>query len=583
MTKEENRDYEGNSILRLEFNKDNEHCGVEFDETDDVIDFTAVEYEILPPVDTTDKRQIEIYKELEEVNDRLDIINQRVCELNTDIDRFTNQANWVDYTIAVACGILTGLVDVTWVQEFSMERGEAFSHEKINDFVIKTAQNRKISEEIQKTKVRYKREEKKLNKEIIEEIKKNIKNEFNYKEKGEKKKQEILKKAIQFLEKYGAPSDSVTSDFGGGLQHHLRDFAHHPNIFGLCFSILSQFTELAYGTDKKGDFISVKIKNKNFIGKTPKEKFLFGVVFWFLHLASDMAGSHMNPGEGTGIPGPILSILKELSSLPIFKNKEEVNEFRIFISKAFNGTLLADTDELGKIIKESVTKVDLREEFAAFTEMSRQSIPVLLNEAMVRGLYFIHYLIVEIKKNGNKLKGINTEKIRPYKNRTIRRMITISTGTFMTIDLADAGIRAVSENGFTPAAIGAFVLRVNFVGVGRFAIAITSDIKMGAKKSKSVSEKIWLNNENLLLINSKVYYKQANVWITAENTSGSITKAYEAMEASAIETIRTLYEIQVKEKQISEGIIALRKDDEAYGKELARKMRRRSLGNGREC
>ena len=106
---------------------------------------------------------------------------------------------------------------------------------------------------------------------------------------------------------------------------------------------------------------------------------------------------------------------------------------------------------------------------------------------------------------------------------------------------------------------------------------------MGAKKSKSVSEKIWLNNENLLLINSKVYYKQANVWITAENTSGSITKAYEAMEASAIETIRTLYEIQVKEKQISEGIIALRKDDEAYGKELARKMRRRSLGNGREC
>lgn len=28
------------------------------------------------------------------------------------------------------------------------------------------------------------------------------------------------------------PSDGNTPDFGGGLQHHLRDFAHHPTIVG---------------------------------------------------------------------------------------------------------------------------------------------------------------------------------------------------------------------------------------------------------------------------------------------------------------------------------------------------------------
>lgn len=52
-----------------------------------------------------------------------------------------------------------------------------------------------------------------------------------------------LQGAIRYLEKFGAPSDSVYSDFGGALQHHLRDFAHHASIVGLIFSMLTQFTK----------------------------------------------------------------------------------------------------------------------------------------------------------------------------------------------------------------------------------------------------------------------------------------------------------------------------------------------------
>jgi len=33
-----------------------------------------------------------------------------------------------------------------------------------------------------------------------------------------------------------------TNDFGGGTVHRLRDFAHHPTIGGLAFSMLTQFT-----------------------------------------------------------------------------------------------------------------------------------------------------------------------------------------------------------------------------------------------------------------------------------------------------------------------------------------------------
>lgn len=54
---------------------------------------------------------------------------------------------------------------------------------------------------------------------------------------------------MAFLEKmFPIPSDGNTPDFGGGLQHHLRDFAHHPTMVGLMFSLLTQFTEKSYGT-----------------------------------------------------------------------------------------------------------------------------------------------------------------------------------------------------------------------------------------------------------------------------------------------------------------------------------------------
>ncbi len=58
------------------------------------------------------------------------------------------------------------------------------------------------------------------------------------------------------------------------------------------------------------------------IGRNVPEKIAFGTLFWAMHLVSDMAGSSSNPGKGTGIPGVVLSLLKELSSLPVFQDMQ---------------------------------------------------------------------------------------------------------------------------------------------------------------------------------------------------------------------------------------------------------------------
>lgn len=516
-------------LIKLEINDDNDITNEVYSD-ESLTDLKEIEFEMIAPVDFTDKRKVEIYKGINEIDERLAVIKQKVEELNTEIDNLTCHADGLDYTIAVASGIIAGAIDILYVGDFSLERGKEWSNDKVNNFVKDLA-----------------------------------------KKKGYEG--DDLKGAIRYLERYGTPSDSVTAEFGGGLQHHLRDFAHHPTPVGLIFSLLTQFTSMSYGTNTLGDFQVVPVKNKSFIGKNFPEKIIFGLVYWFLHMASDMAGSSNNPGKGTGLPGPILSLVKELSSLPIFKNSKTIQELRVNISKLFNGTLLAKRDENGKIMRDSNGKLlterfDLRAEMGVAHEIGRQAIPVVVNEALVRGFYFLRRLIQQLKEKDS-IKDIEWKKTLPFKNRTIVRMMTIASGTFTAIDLADAGIQAVIKSGgFNPATLGNFILRVNFVGVGRFAIAVSSDLTMGIKKSKKENERMRLRGEGLQLLNAKVFYKEADMWIVAESTNKAIEEVYGMMEKAAEEFVHAWGEIRGGSEKRRKYIEKIKEKDSDFSKEL---------------
>jgi len=444
-------------------------------------------------------RKSEIETELSEINNFLKINDEKLETLSSNIDYLTNHADKIDYIIAVASGVIAGIIDSFWVGEFNLNRGREWSNKKVNNIVVKIAQSQGYQ--------------------------------------GDK-----LDGAIRHLEKkFPLSSDSNTPDFGGGLQHHLRDFAHHPTIIGLLFSMLTQFTEKTYGTVTDGSFKIFEVNDKTFIGKNLPQKFLFGTVFWFFHLVSDMAGSSSNPGRGTGLPGPITSFAKELSSLPFFKNlKLGDNSFSVWVSKLFNGTLFAKRDSSGKLIKESVQGFDFRSEIGVISELGRQTLPVVLNECIVRGFYFIRRITFEIKNNDIKqisdLRNIDWKSTLPFRNRTIVRMLTISTSTFTAIDLVDAAIRSGVKNGppnINPLFLKDFILRVNFIGLGRFAIAVTTDISMAVKREKRTNERIIIMSQQLHLLNAKVFYLQANMWKAAESTAKTIEEAQIKMESMA--------------------------------------------------
>lgn len=112
--------------------------------------------------------------------------------------------------IALASGLLTGLIDVLFVGEFSIERAKQYGEKDVENIVKKTAKK------------------------------------FGYKGND-------IKGAIEHLEKkFPIAADSKIDDYGGAKQHHLWDFTHHFSILGLLCSVLTQFTGKVIGTNKEG-------------------------------------------------------------------------------------------------------------------------------------------------------------------------------------------------------------------------------------------------------------------------------------------------------------------------------------------
>jgi len=397
-----------------------------------------------------DNLQVELQQYNESTFNSVYDLDRIIYDLDSHVDLLSSQADKIDYLVSIGSGVLCGLLDIIWVGNFSLERGRNIASDEIDSFVTKTAKLLGC-------------------------------------------KNDDLVSAVKFLEKkFPIPSDGNTPDFGGGLQHHLRDFAHHPTIVGLMFSLLTQFTYKSYGTDVNGVFMIVDVPevSKAFIGNDVPSKILFGTITWFFHLVSDMAGSSNSVGKsgGTGIPGPLLALAKELSVLQIFKNiNVGDNTLSVFLSKLFNGTLLAKHDESGTIIKHTVLKFDLRGEIGLGVEIGRQAIPVIANECIVRSFYLIRRLALEIKENEisslKDFKKIDWGKVMPLNNPTITRMITIATGVFTTVDVGEAIITQK------------YWLSINYVGVGRFAVAIGEDVTWclkarSVKKIKKVYEDI---------------------------------------------------------------------------------------------
>ncbi|MBR2556723.1 MAG: hypothetical protein IKE94_17915 [Aeriscardovia sp.] len=386
-----------------------------------------------------------------------------------------------DYIVAACSGVLTAALDILLVGKITLKDANTWGTEHVNDFVLKAAR-----------KVGYKGDD--------------------------------LKKAVEFLEKkFPLAGDAAMNSFGGGLQHHLRDFSHHPTVIGLAFSLLTQFTGMCYGTDVTGCFIVVPVPEGRYIGKTTAEKLLFGTVYWMFHMISDMAGSSGSIGRrtsGTGIPGPMLSFMKEVSSMPFFnsvKDEKGVNEFSKWLSGLFNGTKTPDG-----------VKFDLRTELGLLYNQMIHSLPVIVNEIIVRGYYMVSRFCVELQdkniKSIKQLRKIDIRRIIPIKQRKLTRMLTISSGTFFTITTAVTVIRGVATENYAD-----IFINLNYVGIARFVIAVKDDFKYIVEDVKAFKQELLERQAR-----REKWYAEQNIGMSYFTLTGEQVRILESLKNQKI-------------------------------------------------
>ena len=492
-------------------------------------DDNQIEYSIIPYADlATGEAQVD--QLLQKNRQEIEEITKKMEDLKIDAD------TW-DYSIAALSGVLAGIIDILYVGELSfksIKECHEIGSEKTNDFVKKIAKT------------------------------------FGFKEKPELSDEDNLKRAIDHLEKispFAADQKNIMNSFGGTNYHHFRDFSHHPTLIGWIFSMVTQYTGLVFGANAGGVLVAIPVEDESRIGKDHFEKILFGTVTWLIHMVSDVAGSSGTPGAGTGLPGPLLSLAKEVDSVraKLFNSDAKIGDdadaITGYLSKLFNGTAFVERDGDGKIIRESVVRFDYRTEIGMLENVkvaSKMFVPVLINECIVRSFFFIKRFVVAVKEANihslSDLKTLEWKRILPFNNATLTRMLTISVGAMEIVDISDAAIHGAIEaykSGQAGAAAGSvggpygaaagaatsstvafwktFALRVNYVGVGRLVICFGSEFSFEHKRQKALSERIAAYDEALRLMNAKLLFREADMWISAQKAGESIEEAYQLM------------------------------------------------------
>ncbi|GEL90361.1 hypothetical protein [Pediococcus parvulus] len=308
----------------------------------------------------------------------------------------------------------------------------------------------------------------------------------------EKKNFDSLDSALRFLEKkFKVPYDQTgLGDAGKTIfdltakNHHFKSLAHNPSLLGLFFSILDQFSNTShFVTD--GQLVSLQQADEKWElrgGNIPSKLFC-GFANWIGHLISDVSGSSSSAAKGnrgTGLPSPLWTWTNDIIAI-----------------KAKLGLSVTETDKTMNELALNIFEkgYDIRFQTA-------QAIPVFLNELLVRLIYAIRRLFKyfsEIPKTERSF-ALMWKKCEPFSNATVKRMLTVAHGTFCLVDVGDAVGRSLIAGGGTFNAVE-FVLRLNVVGVGRFAISLYGETRRAISYNHAKKEFDFASKETVIVSN----------------------------------------------------------------------------------
>jgi len=257
------------------------------------------------------------------------------------------------------------------------------------------------------------------------------------KEKAVEKEKNITASAIGFLEgKFKINYDQATTHATDGAvknlsmsNHHLKSLGHSPDLIGLFFSILNQFTSTSTFVSN-GQMITIDTKTFELQGSDFISKVFCGFANWFGHIMSDWSGSSGTVGQGgrgTGVPIPFFNLF-QLMNFGEFKDGKKRQTFATITTKVFeNG-------------------YDVRHGMA-------MAIPVITTELLIRFMYTMKSHFYHERSWKESIPSANIPEVR--------RMLLVGHGTLCLIDGVDAGIRSGGD-------MVTFLSRTNLLAWVRF-------------------------------------------------------------------------------------------------------------------
>lgn len=290
-------------------------------------------------------------------------------------------------------------------------------------------------------------------------------------------------KAIAFLEKrfkvnYDQSVSSAASEVFGitPRNHHMKSLAHSPDILGLFFSILNQFTSTSTFISD-GRLITMDTETFELAGGNFVAKIFCGFYNWIGHLMSDVAGSSSAKGRGAGIVMPFYELF-QLFDFGNFNLGKEKGTLADVATKAF---------EQGYDARFGLT----------------MTIPVIITDLVIRLIWSLRRLI--------QYKAPLKECIPFSRHRDLRIMLLVGNGALCVIDAVDAGVRAGGVS------VPAFVVRLNMVAWAKmvklairevFIISGAVDIDMAVEAIRETDSLISEYLENLKQIDIEAFEKE---------------------------------------------------------------------------
>lgn len=361
----------------------------------------------------------------QQIND----MKRDIEEYDKDINRLTNHATLLDYSLSVASGALAGFLDIIFTKNLDLSNP--------NSLVSG------IASEISGESV-------------------------------------SSKEAINVL----------NNSLNGSLPINNLELASQASLMGLVFSIIGALTGSKILYTKKDE---VKVEYaKPIVGASLFSGVFYGTIAWICHLISNSSSLAPN------IPSGLKNLVFDAKNSGLKVKGEDL--YQAINNKIDSSSLNAISNGLN-----------------ALKLLGTQALVVGINEAVVRAVFFVHGFFKEVRqKNIKSIKEIGKvdfKKTIPFNNRTVARMITVSLATMMAIDICDASIAsAMKSEGNKTLFASNLAIRINFVGVGRIILALTTDLYMAKSLKKKRNERISLVSDYITLLGRKIYCIQDDVW-----------------------------------------------------------------------